>query len=381
MQKTLSAISILAITTVYAAVAGFAAPASSAQRASHNDTAKFLAGLPPSSSSPIAALTKTKSWRRHAKSFNSSWRTIESRQLSKIRKWAKSKLPGGEKTMLYFFSGPDFLYANSFFGKASTYVFVGLEPVGREPDLTKLSRRRVAAGLSQLRSSVRSVLRLSFFLTKEMRVKLRRGRFPGTIPVLYAFLARADKTVKDISYVNVNRDGELEPLSSHKGAKGVKIEFLSKGRSKRQTLYYFSTDLSNGGVKRSGFLKFVSGLGPADSFLKSASYLMHSGNFSAARSFLLQQSQRIVQDDSGIPLRHFNRKDWKVVPYGRYTGPIRLFANKYQSDMRRLFRTGKPKPIKFGMGYRWRPRQTSVLLAIKRPKKRAALQLRRPSSK
>ena len=41
--------------------------------------------------------------------------------------------------MLYMFSGPDFLYATSFFPNASTYVLAGLEPVGAVPELTSLS--------------------------------------------------------------------------------------------------------------------------------------------------------------------------------------------------------------------------------------------------
>ena len=40
--------------------------------------------------------------------------------------------------MLYMFSGPDFLYATSFFPNASTYVLAGLEPVGAVSDLTRL---------------------------------------------------------------------------------------------------------------------------------------------------------------------------------------------------------------------------------------------------
>ena len=46
-----------------------------------------------------------------------------------------------------------------------------------------------------------------------------------------------------------------------------------------KTLYYFSTDLSNGGVKSSGFLKFCATLAPGNSLIKSASYLLHSGSF------------------------------------------------------------------------------------------------------
>ena len=45
--------------------------------------------------------------------------------------------------MLYMFSGPDFLYAISFFPTAPTYVLSGLEPVGEVPQLTGLTHPAV----------------------------------------------------------------------------------------------------------------------------------------------------------------------------------------------------------------------------------------------
>ena len=50
-------------------------------------------------------------------------------------------------------------------------------------------------------------------------------------------------------------------------AKGAKIVFSGKDGAKR-TLYYFSTDISDGGIERSGFLAFCSGLGRGDAPLE-----------------------------------------------------------------------------------------------------------------
>ena len=48
-----------------------AAPARSSEAATANDTARFLAGLPPSSNSPLAAYTKDPVWQQHARYFDS----------------------------------------------------------------------------------------------------------------------------------------------------------------------------------------------------------------------------------------------------------------------------------------------------------------------
>ena len=53
---------------------------------------------------------------------------------------SSTDMPNKHDTVLYMFSGQDFLYATSFFPNASTYVLSGLEPVGDIPQLIALDR-------------------------------------------------------------------------------------------------------------------------------------------------------------------------------------------------------------------------------------------------
>jgi hypothetical protein len=168
--------------------------------------------------------------------------------------------------------------------------------------------------------------------------------------------------------VNIDNDGNVKPAAGEPRlkavARGVKIVFTS-GDGPEQTLYYFNTNLANDGVKSSGFLAFCAKLGVADSFVKSASYLLHGGGFSTVRNFMLDHSGTILQDDTGIPVTYFDRKKWQLQPFGRYVGPIPVFSRNYQSQMAELFRKGRPIPLDFGLGYRWRTNETSLLLAEK----------------
>src|SRR5215472_514050 len=112
--------------------------ARAAETATADDTARFLAGLEPSTSSPLMALTRDPSWQHHAKFLDSAFAQLEARQLSKVRTWADTNLAAPKPTMFYMFSGPDFLYADAFYGRASTYVMAALEPPGTMPDLLRL---------------------------------------------------------------------------------------------------------------------------------------------------------------------------------------------------------------------------------------------------
>ena len=356
------------IAAVAASFLSFAAdPAYSAEAASFDDTAKFLAGMPPAEASPLSALTKERNWQQHVKTMDKAFATVEKSTLSPIRVWSAANLKSPQSTLFYMFSGPDFLFADAFFPNATTYVMAGLEPAGDIPDLMKLQRRGGVPGLGHLESSMRTLLAVSFFITKEMQSSLGESALRGTIPVLYVFLARTGKHVRDVSLIHIDNEGEVQPedKKAKTAARGVKIVFAGADGRER-TLYYFTTNLANDGTKSGGFLKFLDKLGPADSFHKSASYLMHGNEFSRIRDFIVAKSAAVVQDDSGIPYRFFDEKDWQLYPFGRFPEASELFPHGYQPKFRDLFKKDRAGKLDFGIGYRWRVGQSNLLLAVKR---------------
>jgi APA family basic amino acid/polyamine antiporter len=341
-------------------------PAVSAELASPDDTAKLLAGMAPAAESPLAAFTRDPSWQRHASYFDAIFGTLDRRQLAKIRMWSQDKLTKHQPVALYMFSGPDFLYADAFFSDASTLVLSALEPVGQIPDVANLRPAALSRTLGNIEGAMKSLVTLSFFRTKDMKTQLAGGGggVNGTLPILYVFLARTGKVIHNVELVNLDAQGTVIPAEprAKTGARGVKIDYASAD-GRMHTLYYFETNLDNDGARTSGFLNFCEQLGPADTFVKSASYLLHQGGFTVVRDFLLKRGGLVLQDDSGIPLSHFDRDKWQLHPFGRYVGPIEIFAQFYQAQLVRLYREGGAQPINFGIGYRWRPNESNLLLA------------------
>lgn len=325
-----------------------------ARAASPNDVARYLAGLEPASGSPLQAITSDPQWQLHASEMDRAWSFLEANQINRVRVWARANLPPPRPAMFYMFSGPDFLHAEAFYPDASVYVLSGLEPLGAMPDLASIP----PAQLQGLRASLNNFVTYGYFITKEMGQQFDAG----TLPVLYVFLARAGKFIQNVTYIRLTGQGTVSALKSAKGANGVQIIFSDRG-GRPQKLYYFRTDLSDGGVAKSGFLKFCASLGTGDSLVKSASYLMHTGGFSKVRDFLLSHSAAIIQDDSGIALRYFDPAKWQLLPFGQYLAPIDVFKERYQPEMAQLFQ--RAQPINFGIGYRWHPTRTNVLLAIR----------------
>lgn len=344
-----------------------AAGAANAADVTADDTARFLAGMMPSAGSPLLALTKDPDWQRHAKFFDSAFGQLDQRQMSKVRAWSEANVATPKPTMFYMFSGPDFLYANAFYPRATTYVLSALEPPGSVPDLTKVPPGSVGAALANVEHSLGSILSFSFFITKKMKVDLHEGQVTGAMPLLYVFLARSGKTIKNASTVALDGKGTAYFANENTGGnatRGVRIVFAGSDGVEK-TLYYFSTDLSDSSVKASGFLKFCATLAPGNSLLKSASYLLHSGSFSTVRDFILANSATIIQDDSGIPLGYYSPKKWRLFPFGSYAGPISEFPAKYQQSYAELFQ--RAQPMDFGIGYRWRSHESNLLLSVRSP--------------
>ena len=333
---------------------------------SPDTTAKFLAGMAAPAIN-VDTSAEQNPWLVHAHELDRAWQRTEQRQLPAIAQWAPDFLGPAYRdtdTLFYMFSGPDFLYAHAFFANARTYILCGTEAVGSVPDLDTIPPQELAATLTNLRASLESVLNWSFFITKNMKVDLTRTRLSGTLPILYVFLARTGCTIDAVTPVTLDSAGNVSEVAKGE-TPGVRISITnSSGLS--QTLYYFCTDLSDDGVKsKPGFLRFCENQGRGVSLLKAASYLMHEPGFSQVRDFLLNRSDAIVQDDSGIPLRFFNDQNWSIRYCGHYVGPINVFKQYWQGDLADTYARVTPSPLPFSFGYQWQPNRSDLMIAAR----------------
>jgi hypothetical protein len=340
-------------------------PASGTQSVvpSANDTARFLAGMPVSKNSPLSALTNDPAWQQHAGTMEASFAKLNTKQLLKLHAWEAQYFPESQRPVpvaFYMFSGPDLLYVDQFFPKASTYILCGKESTGPPPDPLRVTN--MSAALGNLESAMYSSLRFSFFITKEMKVDLQSQQFNGTLPILYVFLARANKSITDLSYGSLGEDGAFREGNGG-GIPGVRINYIDNHSGDAQTLFYFTTDISDGGIGSDpGFLRFCEHFGVGVSFLKASSYLMFEEGFDRIRNFILDHSNTIVQDDAGVPLAYLNPNKWNIRVFGNYIGPTEIFKQHYQPKLMEIYQQSSPPPLEFNFGYRWNYKESNLMV-------------------
>jgi len=337
----------------------------------YNDAARFIAGMQPEPGSALADQSARPEWIKYAASFDKNWIKLDKTRMEPMRKWASEELHPGSSVVFYPFSGPDFLYAVTFFPKANAYILVALEPVGTSPDFQQMSPDSMDQFFATVDRSLDSLLSFSFFKTNNMKVDVKQD-LEGTLPILMLFLVRTGNRVDDVKPVEIDGEGNIVAAGSAKlaagvrSANGVDIVFKSADGPQRH-LYYFSVNLQNDYLKKSAFKSYMTKFSGVNTYLKSASYLMHKEYFSTVRSAILDRSALLVQDDSGIPYGLIKADKWDVSLYGVYSSPIDMFKEHREADLSDAYKEpNRAKPLPFGIGYNWRAGQSNLLVARKK---------------
>ena len=216
----------------------------------------------------------------------------------------------------------------------------------------------------------------SYFITKTMMNDTKEGaELNGLLPLFYWFIARTDHEIIDVSRIYVDSFSTVKKSLSNSGTsedliEGVKFVFRKRGSEKIKSMTYFNCDISNKGfVKNPEFKEYLSSIRSSNSFVKSASYLMHYSSFSEIRELVQQKSNAILEDDTGIPYKYFNTLEWDVNLFGLYVMPIKDFSERrFQQDLKDAYSEGTQYKgeIPFSLGYHWGSKEQNQMLYIKK---------------
>ena len=326
--------------------------------------ARLLAGLESAAASPASMA--------HQKQLDASFARLDGVQMRRVRDWSAKALPlevHAADTLYYPFSGPDVIYPAALFPQAARMLFTGLEPVGSPPSEADFAQDKLGDSLAEIRRSLATLLGQSFFVTAQMQQQFARNRFRGVTPILMLLLARSGYQIDQVVGLVLAEDGRLcaRDFADRADNAGVEIRYHKPGEKQLRTLVYLRVDLSNDGLAAApGYARFVRQAYVAASYLKSASYLMHTREFSAIRDLLLEVSPALLQDDSGIPLRQFPETHWQPTFYGRYQAAAGGFGGHTQPDLRQAFASAAPAALPFWIGYRHSPADSNLQLYQRR---------------
>ncbi len=342
----------------------------------YNNITAVLSGLKGKAHS-FNYLFDTSAWASQAKFVDSCWVRLENRRLKAMRKWANVEFadPNSKaKTVFYPFSGPDFLTATTFFPNADKYIMLGLEPVGKLPDLKKFKPGQHSEYAYDFKKSLGDIFDKSYFITRKMLQDFQSQKVNGLLPVLTFFIRKTGHEIADIKYlVRYHQDSIVEAPYNFKDPErkpfGVRVDFMQDG--KRKSVYYFKYDVSDKNFNDSCiFYKYLGKNTNYITYIKSASYLLHNNFMSNMRKMILQNSMAVIQDDTGLPYKYFQEGNgWNMKLYGTYTRPVSDFPYlSMQKPLEEAFHkdslnVGK---LPFHLGYHWGTKKDVIIFASKK---------------
>jgi hypothetical protein len=321
----------------------------------------FFGGVQSSQIDSLIPNNLKTQWIQFTNKMNSTYSDVNSKK-EIMSAWRDKNISVSQGTLFYPFSGPDFLHANVFFPNYDTIVMIGLEPTGSAD--VKLSQYTEPQVFSDITRSLSAILNHSFFLTKAMAVDFTNTKLNGTLPVFMHFFSRTGYSIYSVEDVFLKSNGEIVNMKENKSVeglyKGVCYQVIKDNKLK--LIYYFSMNLMDGNYNNNKGLKdhpeiglMMNRFNIKTTYLKAASYLLHNDSFSIIKDLILKNTNQIVQDDSGFPIRYLiNNKTWNTSFYGYYTKPISLFNVRYQQDLYDCYHNPAlpAGELPFGIGYK-----------------------------
>ena len=342
--------------------------------------AHLLGGITPVAGNPaIDKIAASEVWLKHKEIMVAEWKKVRAR-LDVIEKWRDTeiKLKDVQKrTVLYPFRGPDFINAWSFYPNHARYMFFGLENPGTLPDIEKLGTKEIDVLLRDVRNALDEIIQRNYFITSYMGKELSSPYFKGTVPIMSMMMALGGMHIVKVEpfdpFPELTKAYE-DPKAAKKPGKLLRsalMIFTVPNSGRTHELYYFSLDATDRALQF--YPEFNDWLAkqsvPASALLKSASYLLHDNQFSKTRDMVLATSDILVQDDTGMPLRHLKQANWQVKVFGKYHRPIKPMEWGYQGDLDKLFKEqAGDKPLPFPFGYHWKGEQSGLILGTRAAK-------------
>ena len=320
------------------------------------ETSSYMAGMDLPEKSGLEVLTKRPDYAKYREAIDRNWNKYFGENMKKCRTWSDKFLPQRYNPRIFYpFSGPDILHPLTFYPEGNDIIMFGLEPVGVIPDPLMIPKNREIRDLWALPGVVNFTLRHAFFVTMDMGKSVGLNPYTGITGVIMFFLAKGGYDVLYVKKIWLNSKGELvtmEPTVKENSIPGMEFVFKRSWEGDLKRARYFRLDISDRSPKFPVLAAFVEKGSGYTTIIKSASYLMYNTKtFGKIRNLILEKSESIIQDDSGMPLNAFSEKQWKITYHGYYHRPILDFKMHFQKDLQDKMKQNTTGSIPFVYGY------------------------------
>jgi hypothetical protein len=272
------------------------------------------------------------------------------------------------RTVVYPFGGGDLASALATFPEAAEITTISLEPAGDVRPVDQLAPDRLAHELAVHRAHLERLFEKAHSRTDNLEKESKAG-LPGEIVFALAALAISGAEPVSLRYFRLNPDGSIAyvtPADVEAAARkprdlrtlfdSAELRFRASADpgASVQVLRHISYNLDDAHLKADpALLAYLGAKGTVSAMTKAATHLLWNANFSLIRSWLLDHTDWMVSDSTGIPPRFAEPAGFVQDTYGTFTGPapFGLPDGRSAQDLKRLFSSQPQRELPFRYGY------------------------------
>jgi len=333
--------------------------------------------------------------REHCRALRRQMRYFREHHAKRVQrfmaKWRPNDLP---HTVVYPFGGGDLITALLTYPNATDITTISLEHPGDPRRLHGMSSDDLAANLALYNLVAGELIRNRDSSSKNMRL-MERGPIPGQLGLFMLALAIMDYEPVSLRFFRIEPDGslhyytgqEIEALDHTQAEKleerwintdysvafqNSELAFRRRGAGPEDPIIihrHIAWNLDNEHFGGSPLEKYLDKKGKVASMTKAASYLLWTGNFSAIRDYMLENSVWMVSDATGPLPNDAAKFGFEQITFGTFTDAYLEWSRGKRSDrMRELWESQKKRNLTFRYGYP--DAAGNVHLMITRPRKK-----------
>ena len=305
---------------------------------------------------------------RHCDALGRAYRDYEKSWVDLAKPYIAALRPKDlPSVVVYPFGGGDLASALATFPEATEITTISLEPAGDIRPVDTLGPDRWTRELPAHRSHLERLFEKAHSRTDNLE-KESKTELPGEILFALAALVVHGQEPVSLRYFRLRPDGSVAYVSQADidGAKpgaerralfeNAELRFRPAGAPNAavRVLRHISFNLDDGHLKADpSLLAHLSAKGKVVAMTKAASHLLWNEHFSLIRGWLLEHTDWMISDSTGIPPRFAAPAGFTQDTYGTFNGPapFGLLDARDGADMKKLFASQPARELAFRYGY------------------------------
>jgi len=294
--------------------------------------------------------------------YRTQWVDVAEPFLSSLR---PKDLPS---IVVYPFGGGDLASALATFPSATEITTISLEPAGDVRPVEHLAPERLAHELAVHRGHLERLFEKAHSRTDNLE-KESQTELPGEIVFALGALVVHGDQPESLRYFRIRPDGSLsyvtqsdiDAAAHHPRAlralfDNAELQFRRAGDDKAplQVLRHIAYNLDDDHLKADpGLIAYLNGKGKVAAMTKAATHLLWNKHFGMLRGWLIEHTDWMVSDSTGLPPRYAQPAGYSQDTYGRFDGPAPFGApdERDGDDLKRLFEAQPTRDLGFRYGY------------------------------